>query len=127
MKLKDVIKTEQEIRDMGHSIENNIIEKVDVNIIAHFGNCTCFEIMCSDVCAMGVHNNTQHLGYIIKAFIELFDLSEEDGIKLSEIKNVPCRIISEGQGGWGSRCVGFGHFMKNKFVLVDDFAKIDEW
>ena len=126
MKLEDIIKTRQDIRDMGHTIENNIIEQVDVNTIAHFGNVTCFEIMCSNVCAMSTYNNTRNLGYIIKAFIELFDLSEGDGIRLSEIKNTPCRLIFEGSGGWGSKCIGFGHFMKDKFVLADDFAKIDE-
>ena len=126
MKLKDIIKTEKEIKETGHTIENNIIEEVNINTIAHFGNTTCFEILCSNVCAMGYYNNTRNLGYMIRAFIELFDLSEEDGIRLSEIKNIPCRIICEGQGGWGSRCIGFGHFMKDKFVLTDDFAKIDE-
>ncbi len=126
MKLKDIIKTEKEIKETGHTIENNIIEEVNVNTIAHFGNTTCFEILCSNVAAMSCYNNTQNLGYIIRAFIELFDLSKEDGIRLSEIKNIPCRIICEGQGGWGSRCIGFGHFMKDKFVLTDDFAKIDE-
>lgn len=123
MKLKDIIKTEQEIKETGHAIENNIIEKVDVNTIAHFGNTTCFEILCSNVCAMSLYHNTPNLGYIIKAFIEFFDLSEEDGIRLSEIKNIPCRIICD---GWGSKCLGFGHFMKDKFVLTEDFAKINE-
>lgn len=126
MKLKEVIKTGQEIKGMGHSIQNDIIEKVDINTIAHFGNSTCFEIMCSNVCAMSLYHNTLNLGYIVKAFIELYDLSEEDGIRLSEIKNIPCRLIFEGQGRWGSKCIGFGHFMKDKFVLTDDFAKINE-
>ena len=126
MKLEDIIKTRQDIRDMGHTIENNIIEKVDVNTIAHFVNVTCFEIMCSNVCAMSTYNNTRNLGFITRAFIELFDLSEDNGICLSEIKNIPCRLIFEGSGGWGSKCIGFGHFMKDKFVLADDFTKIDE-
>ena len=126
MKLKEVIKTEQEIKGMGHSIQNDIIEKVDINTIAHFGNSTCFEIMCSNVCAMSFYHNTQNLGCIVKAFIELYDLSEEDGIRLSKIKNIPCRLIFEGAGRWGSKCIGFGCFIKNKFVLTNDFAKIDE-
>lgn len=126
MKLEDIIKTEQEIKDMGHSIENNIIEKVDVNTIAHFGNVTCFEIVCSNVCAMSTYNNTWNLGFIIRAFIELFDLSEEDGVRLSKIRNIPCRLIFEGSVGWGSKCIGFGHFMKDKFVLTEDFVKINE-
>ena len=127
MKLEDVVKTEQEIKDMGHSIENNIITAVEVNVVAHFGNVTCFEIRCENVWPMSSYNNLRNLGYIIKAFIELFDLSEEGGIRLSEIKNVPCRLIFEGSGGWGSKCIGFGHFMKDKFVLTKDFVKVDEW
>ena len=126
MKLEDIIKTKEQIKEMGHSIENNMIEYVDINTIAHFGNVTCFEIVCSNICAMSSYNNLRSLGFIIKAFIELLDLSEEDGLRLSKIKNIPCRLIFEGQGGWGSKCIGFGHFMKDKFVFVDDFAKINE-
>lgn len=72
---------------------------------------------------MSGYNNISNLGYIIRAFFEVIGLSEEDGLRLSEIKNVPCRLIFE--GGLGSRCVGFGHFMKDKFVLTEEFAKID--
>ena len=123
MKLKDIIKTQKQIEEMGYKIENNFIENVDVNTIAHFGNLTCFEIICTNVCPMSGYNNIGNLGYIIRAFFEVIGLSEEDGLRLSEIKNVPCRLIFE--GGWGSKCVGFGHFMKDKFVLTEEFAKID--
>ena len=124
MKLIDIIKTQKQIEEMGYKIENNIIEDLDVNTIAHFGNLTCFEIGCSNVYPMSCYNNIDNLGYIIRAFIELFDLSEEDGLRLTKIKNVPCRLIFE--GGYGSRCVGFGHFMKDKFVFTEEFAKVNE-
>lgn len=123
MELKDIIKTKKEIEKMGYKIENNFIENVEVNTIAHFGNLTCFEIMCTNVCPMSGYNNINNLGYIIRAFFEVIGLSEEDGLRLSEIKNVPCRLIFE--GGWGSRCVGFGHFMKDKFVLTSEFVQIN--
>lgn len=128
MKLKDIIKTKKEINEMGYDIANNIITDVNIQTIAHFGNSTCFEIMCKDVCPMNGYHNTPNLGYILKAFIELFDLSEEDGLRIDEIKNIPCRLIFESKNGriWGSRCIGFGHFMKDKFVFTDDFAKINE-
>lgn len=61
------------------------------------------------------YNNIGNLGYVLRAFIELFDLSEEDGLCLTEIKRIPCRLIFEGEGGWGSKCIGFGHYMKDKF------------
>ncbi len=125
MKLQDVVKTKAQIEEMGHSIENNIIEKVTVNIIGHFGNCPCFEIQCNDVFPMHDYNTRQNLGYIMAAFVELFGVDEENGIRLEEIRNIPCRLVFEGAGGWGSRCIGFGNFMKDKFVLTADFAKID--
>ena len=125
MKLKDIIKTQKQIEEMGYKIENNIIEYVDINTIAHFGNLTCFEIVCSNVCAMSGYNNIGNLGYLVRAFIELFDLSEEDGLRLTRIKKIPCRLIFEGDGSLGSKCVGFGHFMKDKFVLTEEFTKIN--
>lgn len=124
MNLKDIIKTKKQIEEMGYNIENNYIEEVDINTIAHFGNATCFVVMCSNVCATIDYNNIRNLGYIIRAFIEFFELYKEDGLRLTEIKNIPCRLIFE--GGWGSRCIGFGHFIKNKFILIEDFAKLDE-
>lgn len=123
MELKDIVKTQKQIEEMGYKIENNFIESVDVNTIAHFSNLTCFEIMCTNVCPMSAYNNIGNLGYVIRAFIELFDLSEEDGLRLTKIKSLPCRLIFE--SGWGSKCIGFGHFMKDKFVLTEEFAKIN--
>lgn len=129
MQLKDIIKTKKEIDEIGYDVVNNIIKNIDVNTIAHFNNTTCFEIMCDCVCPMGVYNNTQNLGFILQAFIKLFDLSEEDGIRISEIKNIPCRLIFESKNGciWGSKCIGIGHFMKDKFVFIEDFVKLNEW
>lgn len=68
---------------------------------------------------MSSYNNTGNLGYILKAFIEMFELSREDGVYLTDIKNIPCRLVFD-----GDKCVGFGHFMKDKFVLTEGFAKI---
>lgn len=127
MKFKDIIKTEDEIRALGCGIQNNIIEKVDVNTIAHFGNVTCLEIICENLCPMSTYNNTGNLGFLIRALIELLGISEEDGLRLSKIKHVPCRLVfNEADCSWGSRCIGIGNFMKDKFVLIEDFAKIDE-
>lgn len=126
MKLKDIIKTQSEILADKNSIENNIITRVDVNVIGHFGNCPCFEIDCSNVTAMHSYNNRENLGFLVAAFVELFDIAEEDGIRITHFPSIPCRLIMKGEGGWGSKCIGFGHFMKDKFVYTDDFAKIDE-
>lgn len=124
--VNSIIKTKSQIEEMGYGIENNIIEKVDVNCIGHFGNCVTFEIQCKNVYAMCHYNNTANLGFIIKKFIELMGLTDDDGIRLSNIKNVPCRIVYEDPHcSYGARCVGIGHFMENKFVLIDDLAKLE--
>lgn len=124
--VNDIIKTKSQIEEMGYGIENNIIEKVDVNCIGHFGNCVTFEIQCKNVYAMCHYNNTANLGFIIKKFVELMGLTDEDGIRLSNIRNVPCRIVyADPHCSYGSRCVGIGHFMENKFVLIDDLAKFE--
>lgn len=122
MELKDIIKTQKQIEEMGYKIKNNYIDHVDISTIA-LGNLTCFEIICMDVCPVSAYNNIRNLGYIIRAFIELFDLSQEYGLRLTEIKNIPCRLFYD---RWGSKCIGFGHFMKDKFVLVDEFVEINE-
>lgn len=125
MKLTDIIKTQKEILRDGNYIENNIIEEVVVNVIGHFGNCPTFEINCSNVYAFSGYNNINNLGFLICAFYDLFDIGDEDSLCLNEIKNIPCRLIFDGDG-WGDKCIGFGHFMKNEFVYSKDFAKIDE-
>jgi hypothetical protein len=128
MKLKDIIKKKSDIDAIGYDIANNIIANIDVNTIAHFGNTTCFEIACTDVYPMGYYNNTQNLGYVLKAFIEFFEIDEEDGLRIRDIKNIPCRLVFESKNGciWGSKCIGVGHFMKDKFIFIDDLAKVDE-
>lgn len=125
MVLNEIIKTQKEIIQLGHSIENNVLESIDINVIAHFGNTVCLELLCSNVGIMNSYNNTVNIGYLIRALIELLALEEEDGKRISDIKRIPVRLIFEGNGGWGSRCIGFGHFMKDKFVLTEDFTKID--
>lgn len=123
-KLSEIIKTADDIYADGNSITNNIIEAIEVCVIGHFGNAVSLDISCSNVCAFHAYNNTSNIGYQIQALMELFDLTKEDGVVLSNLKKIPCRLIFKGDGGWGSECIGFGNFMKDKFVYKDDFAKV---
>lgn len=128
MKLKGIIHDGDYLQEKGYGIENNIINKVEVSIIAHFGNCTCLTIMCSNICPYSTCNNTKNLGFLIRGLIEFFDLSEEDGIYLSSIKDIPCRLVFEKNGTThlGERAIGIGHYMKDKYILFDEFGKLDE-
>lgn len=125
MKFENIIKTQKEILKDGNSIENNIIKGCDITIIGHFGNVVSLDIWCNNCSLFSMRASTANIGWQIKALVELFDLTEEDGFCLSKFKDIPCRIIIEGNdGGWGSKVIGFGHFMEDKFVYKDDFAKI---
>ena len=116
------IYTEQEIINAGYSISNDIIENIDVNIIGHFGNVVSLELFCKTRRLLSGYNNTRNIGQMAKFLIEFLEIDEEEGIRLSEIKNVPIRIVTE-VNNYGI-CIGFGHYMENKFILTEDFVKI---
>lgn len=123
MKLDDIIKKESDILADNHEIKNEMIRGADIAVIGHFGNLVSLSVWTGCCCLLHDHNNTRNLGLILKAFVELFDLTDEDGFCFSKIKDIPCRIISD---GWGSKVLGFGHFMKDRFVYTEDFIKITE-
>lgn len=123
MKLDDIIKKESDILADNHKIENEMIRGADIAVIGHFGNLVSLNVWTGCCCLLHDYNNTQNLGLILKAFVELFDLTDEDGYCFSKIKDIPCRIISD---GWGSKVLGFGHFMKDRFVYTEDFIRITE-
>lgn len=117
--VKDIIHNEQYIKSQGYEIENNVIKGVDINIIAHFGNIPCLTIMCENIYPYCNYNNMRGLGYLLKGFVEFFEKENEDGVMLSSIKNIPCRLVMN-----GSRAYGIGHFMKDKFILFEDFSQL---
>jgi len=89
--LKYILKSQDDFPD--NAIENNVITNVMVDTIAHFGNITSFEIRCKNIVPYSGRNNISNLGYVVRAFIELMGLSREGGIRLEEIKDVPCRLV----------------------------------
>lgn len=119
---KDIANTEEEIYESGLFIQNAILEKVDINLIAHFGNITTLEMMFDCCCLFSGINAGGLLPDILKTIVEVLGLSEEDGLRISEIKNVPVRIVTTEK--YFGRVVGFGHFMKDRFVPKDDVIQM---
>ena len=119
MELENIIKTSEDVLKDGYSIKNNIIKEFDINIIGHFGNCVCLEICCRNVHPMSGYNNTSNIGYILKSLIKLLDIEKEDGLRFSNIKNIPCRIVWK-----GNQSIGIGSFMEDKFVYIEDLGKL---
>ena len=123
MKLSDIIRTRDQVEAEGYQIENEMIHGADISVIGHFGNAVSLNVWTGCCCLIHGCNLTQNLGIVIKALVELFDLTDEDGYNFSKFKEIPCRIIS---GGLGTKVVGFGHFMKDRFVYIDDLKLLTE-
>ena len=114
----------QDIQAKGYGVENNIIS-FELSVIGHFGNSVSLVLMGENIIPYSGYNNTANIGFIIQYLIELFDISREDGIYYSEMKDIPVRLVFDSPDcSWGSRCVGIGNFMKDKFVLFDVLAKL---
>ena len=123
MKLNDVLVTKSKIEKDGHDIDNEMIRGADISVIGHFGNLVTLNVWTGCCCLIHDRNNTANLGFLIKALVELFELTDEDGFAFDKMKDIPCRIVSD---GLGSKVIGFGHFMKDRFVYTKDFVKITE-
>ena len=126
--VKDITHNFNYFKSLGYGVENNIVKSIDVNIIAHFGNIPCLTIMCENICPYGMYNDIARLGYLLKAYVEFFEVDREDGVMLSNIKNIPCRLVFEGNGEshLGEKAIGIGHYMKDKFILFEDFKELDK-
>ena len=120
-------KIQKDITLNGNHTENAILTNADIVLIGHFGNTVSLilDFKSDEDCKLSpleLYNSTKNIGYILKTLYKLLDLSEENGKRLSEVKDVPCRLIFDGE--W--RCVGIGNFLKDKFVYFDDLMKAEE-
>lgn len=119
IRLKDVLAK-------GCSVENNLVS-LDVQVIGHFGNSVSLVIAAKNVIPYSAYNNTKNIGFIIKYLVELLGIEKEDGLFISEVKDVPARLIFDSKEPcWGAKCVGIGNFMEDKFVMFDVLAKMDK-
>lgn len=118
---KDILKTKNELTDDGYVIENAMLEYMDIDIIGHFGNITTFNMVTNCCCIFSNYNMGAILSDVIKCVIEVLNLSEDNGLHLFKIKNIPIQIVSK---GIGSKVAGFGGFLSDKFVLVEDVISL---
>lgn len=118
-----IAKTKLDIESLYNncSIENNVIKDIDVEIIAHFGHVVSVNMLCDNIRPLPLYNSTHNVGYIIRVLVWLFDKEQEDGISLKELIGTPLRIVYV-----NNRAIALGHFMKDRFVLIDDLMKVEE-
>lgn len=119
---KDIMKTQTQLESEGYYIENNMVTSIDLNVIAHFGNITCIEMFFTNCALFSDCNIGGLLPDVLKAIVEVLEIGNEDGLRISKIKNIPCRIVTTSKGF--GKVVGFGHFMKQRFVLADDLIEM---
>ena len=103
-------------------IKNNIISKIDIFIVGHFGNAVSLELKGKhgeDI--IPTYRVERTIGYAIRDFIDFFHLSREDGIRLSALKDIPVRLFYD-----DFHLLAIGDFMEDRFFLVGDlFASRD--
>ena len=82
---------------------------------------TTFEMWFKDCCLFSDYNIGGLLPFILKAVVEILEISSDSGTRISNVKDVPCRTIFTSKLG---RVIGFGNFMKDEFVFADDLIKL---
>lgn len=120
-------KTENDISNIlsEYHVENNIIQEINILITGHFGNTVSVSIVCPNICILPLYNSTNNIGYILRALVELFDKSEDNSVSLSSLTDIPVRLVFDNKNPYLGKCVGIGHFMKDRFVLIEDLMKLD--
>ena len=109
---------QSQLAPMGLKTENSMIQSIDINLIGHFGNVVSVEVKTRHCTLLNAWNATRCLGVVLQCLYDLLDLTEENGKRLSEVRDVPCRVVVDNKTGF---CVGLGNFMDdNRFLMFDD-------
>lgn len=110
----------------GCSIRNAVIKSIVIKVHGHIGNAVYPEIIIDDQITRNRHINFDYMrdsrfSPFIANIIDFFDLGKDEGVYLSEISNVPIRLVLD------SDCftIGFGHFLEDRFVLFEDIRKAE--
>lgn len=119
---KNITVKSQDIQEMGYGIANNFVS-IDLEVIGHFNNTVSLILTATNVIPYSGYANTKNIGLILQYLVELLGISREDGIYLSEMKDIPVRLVFDSsECSWGSKCMGIGNFMEDKFVLFKDLS-----
>ena len=118
---KDIIKTQKELINDGYTIENAMLESIDIDVIKRFGGVTTLNMITNCCVIFGGYNMDVILSEVIKCIVDILNLNKNESISITDIKNVPIRIVSH---GLGSKVEGFGDFLSDKFVVVEDVISL---
>ena len=102
-----------------NTVKNDIIESVDITIEGHFGNCPSLDMLFKNnhrICNYVNYN----IGTILSFLIDFFDKTDDNGVSFKALENTPVRLILD-----DSRVIAIGHFMKDRFVIINDLMKLE--
>ena len=123
----DILKMENDLATQfgdNYSIENNVIKKLDILVTGHFGNTVSVAMTCENVNPFPLYNSVGNIGFILRALVELFDKERDESVSISALQGTPIRLVFDSKDLYTGRCVGIGHFMKDRFILTDDLMKL---
>lgn len=106
-----------------YSVEDNVIEELDVKIIPHFGHCVSLVMHCNSVSPIPTYNSTGNIGYIIQLLAQLFNL-REDGTSLQELVGRRLRIVYNKKEMYVGRAVAIGSPLRDRFIFIEDLMTI---
>lgn len=124
-----VFLTEKEVAEQlcqDYSFRNNVIEDIKLKVTGHFGNCVSVDIWCDRAFPTPLYNSTHNIGYIIRALVEFLDKDRDGGVCLDELIGTPIRLIYDNKNPDKGKCVGIGHYMKDRFVFTDKLLTVKE-
>ena len=105
-----------------YSVELNVIDELDVEIVPHFGHCVSLVMHCKCVSPIPLWNSTGNIGYILQKFMQLFSL-REDGTTLQELVGRRLRIVYDNAEQYLGRAVAIGSPLLDQFIFIEDLMK----
>lgn len=124
--MSKIFLTEKQINDRlyVYRIKEDQLNRIDVQVIPHYGWLPCLSLHFSSCSPLSPHNNTKNLGFILQTFLQLFDI-REDGEYLSKICNKKVRLVYSVEG-FHEECVAVGHPYKDRYVFFSDLMKVSD-
>lgn len=126
--IKDLFYKEDFLLRQGFTIKNAIVDYVDINFVGHFNNSA------QVILKMKEPNNPSIIefpllgcgqatvGWVLDGIMKVLDLVEENGIKLSELKDFPLRVVFDRYEP-GGKIIAFGHLVQDQFVVIDELNR----
>ena len=129
-KYRDIMKSKKDLEnELGKDfcIENDIMHNFEIYVTGHFGNCVSFSLICEKCCPPNLRANTNNIGFIIRFLVDFFDKEDDNSVSIRKSLNeIPIRLVYDSKESWGGKCIGIGHFMKDRFILIDDLCKLNK-